>query len=101
MMLIYSTFPTEEKALEICKKLLEEKLIACYNAFPVKSGYWWSGEVIYDTETAVILKTSKTKKEQVFRKLKELHPYSTPAIFSIEVEEVDQSYLSWLTQVTG
>ncbi|AEH51329.1 divalent-cation tolerance protein CutA [Pseudothermotoga thermarum] len=101
MILIYSTFPSEEKALEVCKKLLEEKLIACYNAFPIKSGYWWNGEITYDAETAVILKTSKVKKELVFKRLKELHPYTTPAIFSIEVEEVDQKYLSWLVQVTG
>ncbi len=99
MVLVYSTFPSEEKALEICRKLLEEKLIACYNAFPVKSGYWWNGEIVYDNETAVIFKTSKTKKEQAFRKIKELHPYTTPAIFSIEVEETDPNYLSWLVQV--
>jgi len=39
MFIIYSTFPNKEKAVEVGKKLLEDKLIGCFNVFPIISGY--------------------------------------------------------------
>ncbi|WP_041082485.1 divalent-cation tolerance protein CutA [Thermotoga profunda] len=96
MTIIYTTFPNREKALEICKNLLSEKLIACFNIFQVDSGYWWDGKISQDIEFAAILKTSKLKEQGVFKRLKELHPYSVPAIFSVETENVDMDYKQWL-----
>lgn len=96
MIIIYTTFPNEEKALEVCKKLLEERLIACFNIFQINSGYWWNGKITEDNEYAAILKTSKFKEQDLFTRLKELHPYTVPAIFSIEVKNVDKDYQQWL-----
>lgn len=96
MVLIYSTFPTKEDCLKVCKQLLEERKIACFNVFQVQSGYWWQGKIVEDQEWAAILKTDKFKEDEVFRTLKKLHPYTTPAIISIEAKNVDRDYLSWL-----
>ncbi len=96
MIIVYTTFPNREKALEVCKNLLLEKLIACFNIFQVDSGYWWDGKVTQDTEFAVIFKTSKLKEHELFKRLKELHPYSVPAIFSVEVETIEENYRRWL-----
>ncbi|GAB4306720.1 MULTISPECIES: divalent-cation tolerance protein CutA [Pseudothermotoga] len=98
MIIIYTTFPDREKALEICKNLLLEKLIACFNVFQIDSGYWWDGKVSQDKEFAAILKTSNFKEQEVFKKLKELHPYSVPAIFSVEIKTVDANYKQWLEE---
>lgn len=96
MIIVYTTFPNKQKAIEVCKKLLEERLIACFNGFEISSGYWWQNKIVDDTEYSVILKTSKFKEQDLFKKLKELHPYTTPAILSIEVKTVDKDYQQWL-----
>ncbi|MGJ8454343.1 divalent-cation tolerance protein CutA [Pseudothermotoga sp. U03pept] len=98
MIIVYSTFPSKEQALDVCRKLLEEKLIACFNVFPVNSGYWWQGKIAEDNEFSVILKTTKLKEKEVFQRIRELHPYFVPAIFSIEVREVDKDYKQWLEE---
>ncbi|RKX51681.1 MAG: divalent-cation tolerance protein CutA, partial [Thermotoga sp.] len=54
MFIIYSTFLNKEKAVEVGKKLLEDKLIGCFNVFPIISGYWWKGEMVEDEEVGVI-----------------------------------------------
>ncbi|MGB9820437.1 MAG: divalent-cation tolerance protein CutA [Pseudothermotoga sp.] len=98
MILIYTTFPTREKALEICRILLSEKLIACFNIFQVDSGYWWEGRITEDKEFGAIMKTSKFREKDVFKRLKQLHPYSVPVILSVEVESVDEDYKQWLQE---
>lgn len=96
MILVYTTFPSKESALEVSKKLLEERLIACFNIFEISSGYWWESKITEDNEYAAVLKTSKLKEQDLFERLKELHPYTVPAILSIEVKSVNKDYQQWL-----
>lgn len=42
---IYITYPNIEEAKKICTHLLEQKLIACANYFPIESAYWWKGKI--------------------------------------------------------
>lgn len=96
MVLIYTTFPSREDCMKVCKQLLEERKIACFNAFQIQSGYWWEGKMVEDQEWAAILKTDETREDEVFEALKKLHPYSTPAIICIQTKKVDKDYLGWL-----
>ncbi|HAA82391.1 MAG TPA: divalent-cation tolerance protein CutA [Thermotoga naphthophila] len=98
MILVYSTFPNEEKALEIGRKLLEKRLIACFNAFEIRSGYWWKGEIVQDKEWAAIFKTTEEKEKELYEELRGLHPYETPAIFTLKVENVLTEYMNWLRE---
>lgn len=98
MVIVYSTFPSEEKALEIGRKLLEKKLIACFNAFEIRSGYWWKDEIVEDREWAAFFKTTEENEKKVYEELKKLHPYEVPAIFTLKVENVLPEYLKWLTE---
>ncbi|HBT39014.1 MAG: CutA1 divalent ion tolerance protein [Thermotoga sp. 50_1627] len=96
MVLIYTTFPSKEECLKVCKQLLEERKIACFNVFQIQSGYWWQDRIVEDQEWAAILKTDRLKECEVFEALKKLHPYTTPAIISIEAKKADEQYLGWL-----
>ena len=47
-----------DKAEELARKLIEERLVACANiSAPVTSLYWWEGEIQRDQEAVVIMKT--------------------------------------------
>ena len=100
MVIVYSTFPNEEKAIEIGKKLLEEKLIACFNSFPIKSGYRWKGEIVDDEEFGVFFKTRADLAEKLMNRISELHPYELPAIFAMEPLSVFKPYEDWIEKET-
>ncbi|WP_423792717.1 divalent-cation tolerance protein CutA [Methanocaldococcus indicus] len=99
MILIYTTFPDLESAKKVVKLLLEKKLIGCANIREHKALYWWEGKIEEDDEIGVIIKTKNEKWEEVKKVIKENHPYSTPLIMKIDVDDVNIEYLKWLDEV--
>ena len=51
---VYITNPTQKEAEKIAKHLLKKRLVACVNFFPVKSFYWWEGEILSEKEFGLI-----------------------------------------------
>jgi len=86
VIVVYFTTETEEEAEKISKKLVEEKLVACANYFPIKSIYWWKGEVQRGKEVAVLLKTQEKNFEKIVKRIKELHSYDLPVIEKFDVK---------------
>lgn len=86
MIVVYFTAGTEEEAKRISEKLIEEKLVACANYFPVQSIYWWKGEVQRGKEVAVLLKTQKKNFEKIVKRIKKLHSYELPVIEKFDVK---------------
>jgi periplasmic divalent cation tolerance protein len=97
--LIMTTCP-EDKAEEITNLLLEEKLVACVNRVgSVKSKYFWKGKIQTDDECILFLKTTDKLLSSTFKRLEEIHPYEVPEIVLLKVEDVNSSYLKWVTEV--
>ena len=92
---IYITNPNEEEARKIAKHLLEKKLIACANIFPINSLYWWQGKIADEKEVVVIAKTLEENFEKVKEEVKKIHSYSIPCIIKIPVSS-NKSYFDWL-----
>ncbi len=96
--LIFVTFPSKEKALEVSKTLLEEKLIACATLLPnCNSIYIWKGKIEEAEETLCIIKTKKDKYKKIERLIKEKHPYEVPEIIMVSVEKGFEAYLNWIS----
>ena len=94
--------PDAESARRISELLLEECLIACSNIHAsIESSYHWKGNVERETEVPLILKTREELFDLVAQKIKTLHPYETPSIIGIEVDQVDQDYLDWIYAETS
>lgn len=100
VLLIYTTHPDEATALKIGEQLLQEKLVACFNLFPIKSGYWWQNELVRDDETAAIFKTSPEKWAAVCERIRALHPYEIPCIVKTEME-AEPNYERWIFERTN
>lgn len=93
---IYSPFPSKEKAEEIARILLEEKLIACANIFPgVTSIYFWDGLIQNDVEVVVFFKTSFSHVQKAIQRIEELHPYEVPGVIQLEAQ-ANPSYAKWV-----
>lgn len=98
MILILTTFGKKTEAVKIGKALLEKKLIACYNLFPVDSSYRWKGKIVDDKELLMIIKTKDKNFAKVEDFIKGNHSYEIPEIVAIKAEKVGKPYLKWLME---
>jgi periplasmic divalent cation tolerance protein len=98
--IIYVTVTNEAEAKKISEELLNKKLIACVNIFPVKSMYWWKKKIEKTDEFVMIMKTKKKIVGKAMRRIKRMHSYEVSCIDVIEVEKSDKDYLKWIDEVT-
>jgi len=100
-MMVYITTSSEEEALEIASKVVDEKLAACANILPkMKSVYSWKGESFVDDEVVLIFKTVTSQFEQLKNRVIELHSYELPCVVAIPITHGHEPYLHWLTEQT-
>ncbi len=92
---VYITNPTKKEAKKIAKHLLEKRLIACANIFPISSLCWWKGKIADENEFVLIAKTIKANFEKVKKEVEKIHSYKIPCIIKISVSS-NKKYLDWL-----
>jgi periplasmic divalent cation tolerance protein len=98
---VYTTYPSAVEAEKAGRILVERSLAACVNILPgMVSLYRWEGAIERGEEAVMIVKTRASLAEAVRAAVKEMHPYTTPAILVIPLESVDAGYLAWLMAQT-
>lgn len=97
--IIYITHSNLKEAKKVAEVLLQDKLIACVNYFPIESAYWWQGEITNAKEIVSIVKTRKENWIKVKKAVEALHPYETPCIMKFEVES-NKAYADWIKKET-
>lgn len=91
------TAPGPEKAAEIARALVEERLAACGNVVPgLRSIYRWEGKVQDDPEALLVLKTTRPRFEALRARVLALHPYEVPEVIALPVEAGSAPYLEWI-----
>ncbi|MEG9194552.1 MAG: divalent-cation tolerance protein CutA [Candidatus Methanoglobus sp.] len=93
---IYVTASSREEAEKIAKHLLEKRLVACVNIFPIKSYFWWEGRIEEAEEFGIILKTKNEKFSEIREEIKRIHSYTTPCICSFTVDKGLREFLDWI-----
>src|SRR4051794_30432619 len=97
VIVVFSTFPSEDKAAEIARTLVSEGLCACANLPPpVRSIYRWQGELCDERETLAMMKTTSERFEALRERLVALHPYEVPEVIALPVEAGHAPYLEWV-----
>ena len=97
VIVVFSTFPSEDKAADIARTLVSEGLAACANLVPpVRSIYRWQGEICDERETLAILKTTRERFDALRDRLVTLHPYEVPEVIALPVEAGHAPYLDWV-----
>lgn len=95
------TTPGPEKAAEIARALVDERLAACGNVVPgLRSIYRWDGEVREDAEALLVLKTTRERFDALRARVVALHPYEVAEVIAIRVEAGSTPYLRWITDET-
>ncbi len=94
---IISTFPSADKAAEIARILVDERLAACVNLVPaVRSIYRWQDAVQDDAEALALIKTTEDREPALMARLRELHPYEVPEMIVLPIARGHAPYLAWL-----
>jgi periplasmic divalent cation tolerance protein len=95
MPFVYITCKDKAEANKISKSLLERRLAACTNVFPISSSYWWKGRIVNDKEFAILAKTIKKNYGKIKKEVKKIHSYDVPCICLIE-SKANKEYERWL-----
>lgn len=78
--LVSVTCANQAEAKKIASLVLEKKLAACANWWPVESIYWWHNQIVYQREIMLELKTTAKSLAAVKRLIAENHSYQIPVI---------------------
>jgi len=86
-----------EKAAEMAKILVAERLAACVNIIPgVRSFYLWKGQICDESELVLYIKTSLELYSALEARVQEIHPYEVPEIIAVRIENALPAYLAWI-----
>lgn len=101
MVFIYSTCRDIEEARKLSKLIVEKKVAACVNMWPIESCYTWEGAMKCENEYALIIKTNESKIQDIEDMIHENHSYSTPIVAAIDVKRINRVYKEWMSGIVG
>ena len=96
MISVYITCKSMAEAKRIAAKLLESKLIACANMFPVESMFNWKGKVKDIKEVAMLCKAKKGNFRKINEMVTKLHSYEVPCVAALSITDSNKGYESWV-----
>jgi len=97
---VWMTCKSAAEARRLSRLVVEKRLAACANIFPVHSIFWWGGTVRFANEVAVVLKTRATLEKRLISELEKAHSYDVPCIDSLPIAGMNRSCASWLASQT-
>lgn len=97
---VLTTVGRADDAKAMAKALVERKLAACVQSFPIASCYRWEGKVAEDAEVLLFVKTRAELYPEVETAIREMHAYATPEIVCLPILTGSAPYLDWIFDVT-
>jgi periplasmic divalent cation tolerance protein len=96
IILVMVTIP-KEKAQEMARFLVTERVCACVNIIEgVKSIFWWKDKVDESDEAMLLIKTRDILYAKLQTMIKNNHPYENPEIIAISIDQISPEYLKWV-----
>ena len=97
MLVVLTTTSNESEAESLARKIIEMRLAACVQVMsPMKSFYFWDGEIQVNSEHLLLIKTLAEKFEELEEFIKTNHSYDEPEIVALETEKVSLNYQNWM-----
>lgn len=94
--MMISTCADKETAKNIAALLIERRLAACVQLFPIESMYTWQGKICNDNEMAILIKSKTVLFDKITAAIKENHLYEVPEIVQIPITNGLPEYLKWI-----
>jgi periplasmic divalent cation tolerance protein len=98
--LVMTTCGDKANAELIATRLVEERLSACVQVFPIESVYRWEGTMQHANEWMLFSKIKSNDYADVEAAIRAAHTYSNPEIVEVGIENGAQAYLDWIAAAT-
>jgi periplasmic divalent cation tolerance protein len=95
--IVLVTAGSRQEADAIAESLIQAKLAACVNLLPVFSIYTWQGTIHRDEEWQLLIKSERSRFDELEAKIRELHSYDVPEIIVLPIVAGSQPYLQWIS----
>ena len=99
--MVLTTCGNKADAEMIAGRLVENRLAACVQMFPIASVYRWEGTVERAEEWMLFCKIRSADYANVEAALRAVHPYTTPEIIAFPIDAGAAEYLNWIGAVTS
>ena len=100
--MVYVTAADVEEAKEIGRAMVDARLAACANVFPgMVPIFRWEGEIGEDAESVVILKTTRSRADDLIAAVEAMHSYDCPCAVVLPLAGGSQAFLDWITSETA
>ncbi len=96
--IVYITAGSMDEAKSIGRVLVEERLAACVNIFPISSIYRWKDNIEEAGEFVMLVKTVTGKVKDIEIRVKQLHSYEVPCVISLKMDSGSEDYLKWIEE---
>lgn len=97
--LILSTVGKKEDAHTIANHLVSNRTAACVNIIPnLESVYTWENKLCQENEFLLMIKTTANNEINVYEYLLNVHPYDTPEIISLPIQNGSKAFLNWIRE---
>ncbi|HEU4767813.1 MAG TPA: divalent-cation tolerance protein CutA [Pyrinomonadaceae bacterium] len=86
-----------EEAVRLADMLIGAHLAACVQILPeMESVYRWEGKIERQPEILLLVKTVRSKFDELETEVRALHSYDTPEIIALPIVAGSTPYLDWL-----
>lgn len=97
---VITTVEKAEDARRLAREVVESRLAACAQLERIESTYFWNGVMEDAREIRITFKTRADLWPELKTRILALHPYETPAVYSLEVVNANEPYSAWVLQNT-
>ena len=85
-----------DSARKLGKKIIESKIGACVDMWPIESMYYWKGEFKANSQAMIMISTLEKNLQDVDDLMSVSHDYSTPMIAGVDVRRINHPYKEWM-----
>ena len=101
LIVILTTMPDDDRARDLARTLVEERLAACVNVHSsMTSTYRWKDIVEVEPERQIVIKTTRSRLAAIETRLRALHPYEVPEFVVIDAA-ASAAYDRWVKGATA
>ena len=97
----YVTAPDRKTAWKIARGIVDRRLAACANFWPIDSVYRWRGSREEAQEFVIVFKTRKALLQKLIAQVRRMHPHEVPCIVSYQMGPALPAYLDWIDAETA
>jgi len=96
-----TTVDSADASEQLARSITSARLAACVQIVgPIKSIYWWEGELDEAEEWQLLIKTTTERLSELVAHIKEHHSYDIPEIIVTPIIGGNAEYMAWISAET-